>query len=157
MLLRTTVVVLLAAMFGACGAAPAADDLREELRTSSDQYWAAVARQDAEEVTSWWLEDAVVLGSGIHLVGRAALQEMLEGLYPALTVHNMEVLDRSIDAAGNLGIERARYREVISLGGGPQQTVDGSYLAHWRRDSEGQWRIKAMVLATAGADSLHSQ
>lgn len=140
-------IALLALMMAGCGqqAAPTVDTKAEEARLiETSRQWAALAAEgkDAEAVSRYWAEDAVLMQDAAPtLRGRAEARKMVAGAFsmPGFKI-SWEPVEAHVAASGDLGylIERTSITEP-GPDGKPVVQV-GRAVTVWRKQADGQWR-----------------
>jgi uncharacterized protein (TIGR02246 family) len=119
-----------------------------EVRGRSRAVAAAEARLDADAVTGFWTEDAVVHFAGAApLVGRDAIHRMYADAFAKLKSFRGETSELHVSSGADMAWETGR---TFSTRADPADAKEstGKYLLVWRKDGDGIWRIAACA-ATA--------
>ena len=78
--------------------------------------------------------------------GKSAVRAWHEATLAEASTVNVKVPERQVVIAGEWGIERGRYVWTLALtAGGPEQEMQGSFIAIWRRVSDGVWKVSSDV------------
>ncbi|HEY5615346.1 MAG TPA: DUF4440 domain-containing protein [Bacteroidota bacterium] len=142
------VFVVLSLMIASC--APPAVDMAA-LRATIDEYNAATSESmmtnDIEKVMPFYADDAIQLpdkapaNKGKEAI-RAWITEMSSmGMkFSAATFTPTEV-----NAAGNIAYEIGEYSMTMSMEGMPEMSDNGKYVAIWKQQTDGSWKVYAEI------------
>ena len=141
-------VLLLCLALSACASAPPQDP--GDVRSRIERYNSSAARWyasgDIDSVASLFAEEAWQMPpNSPPLVGREAIRQFWR---QAVKFGKWEFTfqTQDVSVSGPIAIERGKYRVRFVAGpGAPPGMVSfedrGNYLAHWRRESDGEWRV----------------
>jgi uncharacterized protein (TIGR02246 family) len=125
-----------------------------ERRNADLARWIAAGQQDS--VASVFAEDAVQMPPDApRMVGREAIRQTWVQLMSAGT-WRFEFDTEEVVVSGPVSVERGAYTLDFAPGQsappalGPMRTR-GGYLAYWRRETDGEWRIVWYATVSEGA------
>ena len=118
----------------------------DPLREQHEQWAAAVNARDIEAYAELVVEDVVwIPPAGDAIVGRHAFREWLKPFFESYD-YEYSATNAKFLAAGDWIAERSDFESRMTpVGGGATMSHTGVYLAIWRRDSDGIWRIDRYV------------
>lgn len=119
----------------------AADD-EQAIRDALDQFVASMNAGDAALVAALYTEDAIMLPpDGTRIEGRAKVQEVLQSIVDAKTAYShIDLIDVGVN--GDLAWNAGTYGAQFVAENGEPATEKGTYVAVWRREADGAWRIQ---------------
>lgn len=117
-----------------------------ELSERHEQWIAAVSSRDIESYAELVAEDVVWIPPAGHaIVGRRAFREWLEPFFEAYE-SEFSTADHRYRAAGDWVAESGAFESRMTPAtGGSAMSHVGSYLALWKCDVDGIWRIDRYV------------
>jgi uncharacterized protein (TIGR02246 family) len=120
----------------------AADD-EQAIRDALAQFVANINAGNAAPVAALYTEDAIMLPpDGTRVEGRAKIHEVLQGFVDAKTAYShIDLTDVGVD--GDLAWNAGTYEAQFVTEKGEPATEKGTYIAVWRRDADGAWRMQA--------------
>lgn len=127
-------------------AVPASVDAN--LRSEVASEIAGINAQDAVKATAYEAEDMMFTECGkFATFGRASYRQGLSMTFKREPAWHLSLLDEGVTvaAAGNEAIYRSTYQEDSTRSGVPY-THKGDYVAGFRRDPDGVWRIHWSVV-----------
>jgi ketosteroid isomerase-like protein len=110
---------------------------------------AGINSKDIDKATKFDAPDLISMESGRPpSVGAEANHDGLSMVFKYVPSWHLTMLDETIDVAGSgdMAVYRSTYRED-SLHDGVPFTHDGNYLAGFRRDLDGMWRVHWSVVS----------
>lgn len=110
---------------------------------------AGINSKDVDEATKFDAPDLISMESGrTPSVGAKADRDGLSMVFKYAPSWHLTMLDETVDvaASGDMAVYRSTYRED-SLHDGVPFTHDGNYLAGFRRDPDGMWRVHWSVVS----------
>ena len=117
-------------------------------------YCRAIDRKaDAAEAAAFYAEDGVLDNSAVGAPvaeGRAAVQEMIEGMFTSMASLEHYLSNLLVDAGDDNGVQMTAY--VVAHGkpnGGEAFSVRGSYVVDARKIDE-HWRIARLTFTPFG-------
>ena len=114
-------------------------------------YPAVLESGDVNAVMDHWAADVRVFEPEIRLEG-PELRAMVEEFLRTNTVSDVELTDAQFVAhdEGNVTYLFATYAETITpKSGGAPSTVKNNFVARWRRDAGGVWKVDRLIAAPA--------
>ena len=145
--IRLVALLLALALVVACAAPPSrggGDALAELL--AADRAFAETARtagQDVEKVLPFWADDALMLFSGgtRRAAGKDEIRDYVTRMRsdPGFSI-TWNVEGGGVAESGELGYTYGVGRVTFSAEEGTQE-AEANYLAVWRRDPDGTWRV----------------
>ena len=134
----------------ACAPAYAAtpSPIDAQIRAEVAAEIAGINAQDPVKATAYEADDMVFTECGLPAVfGRASYREGLSTTFKREPGWRLSLVDEGvvIAAAGETAVYRATYQEDSTRGGVPY-THKGNYVAGFRRDPDGAWRIHWSVV-----------
>lgn len=123
--------------------------------TRSHRAWVeAVNGTDLEAYADVVCRDLVWLPPGQDAIeGRAAFRRWLAPFFEQYD-YEFSVTGTAFRVAGTWAVEKGRFRSVMtSVDGGATMEHSGRFLALWRRDDDGVWRIERYVDDSPTAES----
>jgi ketosteroid isomerase-like protein len=121
------------------------DTSREtEALLNTDREWSRIAStgRNADSVVAFWTDDARVSMPNAPVVrGKAALHDMVAGLYAAPGFQIKWTPETAVVASsGDLGYTTGTNELSVPDSTGKVSKMVGRYITVWRRDAEGRWR-----------------
>jgi len=115
----------------------------------------AMRANDASALMQVLTDDVVFFTPGQEPPrGKAAVREWFEGVVAQARTTAVEVPERDVVVTGDWGIERGRFVWTLQpVGGGAALVTRGSFLAIWRRDEDGAWRVASDIWNSTDATS----
>lgn len=131
---------------GRTGHPPSPDALPEGLVESHRAWIRAVNDTDLDGYADLVCEDVMWLPPGGDPVeGRAAFRRWLAPFFEAYD-YDFTIDDAAISVTGGYAVEKGRFRSVMTpRSGGGATEHGGRFIALWREDADGRWRIDRYV------------
>jgi ketosteroid isomerase-like protein len=119
------------------------DTVRQAIRSAEEKFARADLRRDVPAMMEMYAEDAVVFPPGGEpLSGKPAIMRWMNRLLDSrATVTREEFELQSLDVCGDLAIESGRMA-ADEEAGGAIETTRTQYLAIWKRQPDGSWKIQ---------------
>ena len=116
---------------------------REDVDKGHHKWLDAMKANDAEALGRLVTEDAVLMPPHDQpVVGRQGVIDWFAGVVKQARTTAVGVPQREVIMAGDVGIERGSFTwQVAPTGGGAPIEDRGNYLAVWRRQSDGSWKV----------------
>ena len=117
--------------------------VRAALEAVNAKFTAAVKAGDAATAASVYTTDATVLAPGSPaLKGREAIAGMFGGWLSEMTVSEFTLTIEDVAVAGDYAIDTGTYSMTMKAkAGGDPMPDKGKYLAVWKRQSDGSWKL----------------
>ena len=139
----------------ACATAPASTEQTErEVERASDAFQAARQRGDAAAFAAHFTDDGVYMVPGIaDAAGRDAIRDLAQKRFAGGRTDEFRILQRDIEVAGDSAWEVASFSEADRR---PSQSfrMKGRHLIHWKRGSDGVWRVHRYLYNFSDATPL---
>lgn len=137
--------VLVSAAAVGCGTGGEAEAARQTL-LATDRAWARTVG-DAEQFAAFFTDDATFVPPEAPPVrGRATIREAVAAMLRtpgfSLTWQPMTV---ETAASGDLGYTQGAFTLSVTDSSGAPRRTTGTYLAVWRKQPDGQWKVVAHV------------
>jgi ketosteroid isomerase-like protein len=115
------------------------------IRAADTALSKAVADKDLEGIMLWYAEDAVLLPTAEPIViGRSAIREEWQHILSIPDFQNTSSLTRiDVSSGGDMAYSMGTYSATMRGEDGNPVTEPGKWLAVWRRQAGGSWRIVA--------------
>lgn len=119
-----------------------AADGEQAIRAALEQFVASMNTGDAATTAALYTEDAIMLPpDGTRIEGRAKIQELLQSFVDAKTEYS-HIDAREIGVDRNLAWNAGTYEAQFVADDGQLATEKGTYVAVWRREADGAWRMQ---------------
>lgn len=126
--------------------APADSAARAGIVEAIERHYAALARRELEEATTLFTDDAVHIIVGQHRVeGRAALDSMEADTWPKIEAFDAPNTIHSVRRVGDMAFVLGSQAGTMKLKGQPVLRVNGNWMATFRHEPDGTWRIHYLV------------
>jgi uncharacterized protein (TIGR02246 family) len=126
-------------------ASPAAlAEIRASIEATNARFSEAVKHGDAEAVAQLFAEDgeAIPAAGKAFVSGRPALRDYYAARMRGTRFLEVVLTTVSVETSGDLAWETGTNRLTVQAGDAPPVTRTGRYLAVWRRQADGVWRIR---------------
>ena len=124
-------------------AKPTVDLAKEaaDIRTTDDNWKAAVKARDAAKIASFWADDATLIVPGAPPVtGRANLQKFVEDTFKDKDFNITWVADKiEVAASGDMAYETA-INTITAHAGKKLVTTKNFGTVVWKKQSDGSWK-----------------
>jgi len=129
------------------GIASSGKGIDEQIKRLRELWAEAFNARDLETSLLFYADDAVVLPpNGIAVRGAEAIRDLLKSMFDA--GHSEGKFEQSqIEYSGNMAVEVGAYTVQTHGDGGTRQDT-GRYMATWRRQENGEFRITVNVWST---------
>ena len=133
--------------YSSLGTASSGREVGEQIKRLRELWAEAFNARDLESSLLFYADDAVVLPSnGIAVRGAEAIRDLLKSMFDA--GHSNGKFEQSqIEYSGNMAVEIGAYTLQTHCDGGTRQDT-GRYMATWRRQEDGEFRITVNVWST---------
>jgi len=114
-----------------------------------------MAANDPDALMAELTDDVVFMPPGQAAArGKAAVRAWYEATIAEATTVKLEIPVREVVVAGDWGIETGSFAWVLApVGGGEHFSAKGNFIAIWRRDSDGGWRIASDIWNSSDPES----
>lgn len=121
-------------------------DLPDGLENSHRRWLEAVEQADLDGYVDLVVEDVVWIRPGQEaLQGRMAFRRWLEPFFEQYT-YAMSVRDLDIRVAGRWAVEKSAFHSRMTpRAGGDAMEHTGRFIALWRHELDGTWRIDRYI------------
>ena len=146
--MRNALVFSLLVLVG-CATSKSTNDADPYIRTAADRFVRAFNAGNTEAVTAFYADDAVLLLPNAPIArGTASIRgtvAAVAGQHPTL-----EFGPDRIAQSGDMAYETGHY--AMTMGGNQEQ---GNYVAVWRRQSNGDWKLVADSVVSTQPPMAH--
>ena len=114
-----------------------------QIKADVAEMIAGINTKDVDKATKFDAPELMAMESGrTPSVGAKADHDGLSMVFKYVPSWHLTMLDETVDvaASGDMAVYRSTYRED-SLHDGVPFTHDGNYIAGFRRDPDGMWRV----------------
>lgn len=120
---------------------------KEAIDAGHERFLNAMRANDAAALMEELVDDVIFYPPGEDAArGKAAVRAWYEGVIAEATTEAVEVHDREVVISGDIGIEQGRYVWTLApSGGGDSFTAAGHFIAIWRRDADGAWKVASDI------------
>jgi uncharacterized protein (TIGR02246 family) len=114
---------------------------KESIDTIREQIDAAWLRSDADGITRYLAEDAILLPPNApRQMGRAQINEFLRELFRHYTMTELAMPERELKVSDDMAVERSLYEWTLSPNNGGEAIHDqANWIGIWQRESDGSW------------------
>jgi uncharacterized protein (TIGR02246 family) len=123
--------------------AQSTDTPRARAIQAADRAWAeAAAAKDLQRMLSFYDDEATFIAiSGAVITGKARLRELWERMFttPGYKL-NWQATKVEVSATGDLACSYGSWQQT-QLKDGQPVTTNGTYLAVWKRQTDGSWKV----------------
>jgi ketosteroid isomerase-like protein len=123
------------------------------IKTEVADEIAGINAHDATKAVAHEAQDTIAMESGRPpIVGKAVYEEGLATVFKHEPEWRLRMVEESVDVAkaGDMAIYRSTYDEDSARDGVPY-THRGNYVAGFKRDPDGKWRIHWSVVSWQGS------
>lgn len=133
--------------YSSLGTASSGKGIGEQIKRLRELWADAFNARDLETSLFFYADDAVVLPpNGIAVRGAEAIRDLLKSMFDA--GHSEGKFEQSqIEYSGNMAVEVGAYTVQTHGDDGTRQDT-GRYMATWRRQENGEFRITVNVWST---------
>lgn len=133
---------------GARGKAEA--DVRAAIAAANSEYARALVAGDAHAVAAVFAQDAEVIPTGQRgfISGRAEIEAYEASRLEGRRYLDVVITTTQLEVSGDLAWESGTSSVTVQQGEKATATLTGRYLAVWRREPDGRWRIRADLPVT---------
>jgi len=111
-----------------------------------NDHFAAAARKDAAAACDLYTSDVVYAVAGSpELRGRTAVEAMEKAGMATTTIASVQHFGLAVRVDGGVAHEIGSVTGEVASGGAPAKAAVFRYVAAWRRESDGRWRIAHLV------------
>jgi ketosteroid isomerase-like protein len=135
--------------YGATHQQPARSAITSQIRADVAEIIAGINTKDIDKATEFDAPDLISMESGREpSVGAKADRDGLSMAFKYSPSWHLSMIDESVDVAkaGDVAIYQGTYAED-SMRDGVSYTHKGNYVAGFRRDPDGMWRVHWSVIA----------
>lgn len=129
------------------GTASSGNEIGEQIKLLRELWADAFNARDLETSLLFYADDAVVLPpNGIAVRGASAIRDLLKSMFDAGAPKG-KFEQNQIEYSGNMAVEVGDYTVLMHADGSARQDK-GRYMATWRRQENGEFRITVNVWST---------
>ncbi len=117
--------------------------VRAAIERSNAAAIEALTKGDGKLYASRFVPEGELLQvSGRVIRGRPDIEQWFSNQITELgTLHAGEIKTRDVFVLGSIAYETGRHKLTFEQRGVPSATLEGRYVAVWRRDSKGGWKV----------------
>jgi uncharacterized protein (TIGR02246 family) len=137
-------------------AEPPTDDAtaRREVEAAMQQYTKLLRTGPPETLAALFTADGELLEPGMSaLKGPEAIRAFLAPVFTAYEVQAASTESEAVEVFGPAAYQWGTYSQRVAEKGKPAADYRGRFVASWRRDAEGHWRIARMLVQPFPAGS----
>ena len=134
---------------GSRGAAENAE-VRAAITAANAEFAAALVRGDARAMAAMFTEDGQLVPAAQKgfVSGRKEIEAYQARRVEARRYLEVVITTVELGVSGDLAWETGTNRVTLQQGQGAPVTITGRYLAVWKREADGRWRIRADLPVT---------
>jgi len=118
-----------------------AAELRRVVDSLKVKYIDAVVKGDVAALNGFYTDDAVVLAPNVKAShGRAELDATNAAMLAAMKFTGLKLHTDDLQVFGDIGVETGTYEQTLQPKGKTLHD-NGNYLAVWKKQSDGNWKI----------------
>jgi uncharacterized protein (TIGR02246 family) len=120
-------------------------NVRAAIAAANAEFAQALVRGDARAMAAVFAEDGEIIPATQrgYVSGRAAIEAYQAERLQARRYLHAVITTLQLEVSGDLAWETGTSRVTIQQGESAPVTVTGRYLAVWKREPDGRWRIRA--------------
>lgn len=125
-------------------------DVRAAIAAANAEFAQALVRGDARALAAVFAEDGEIIPAMEpgFVSGRAAIEAYQAKRLETRRYVDAVITTTEVGVSGDLAWETGTNRVTIRQGESAPLTVTGRYLAVWKREADGRWRIRAELPVT---------
>jgi uncharacterized protein (TIGR02246 family) len=145
---RIAALLLLVACSSRAAAPPATGDAaRHDVEAAMQQYTTLLKTGPVDAQVALFTQDGELLEPGMApLHGRDAIRAFLAPLVAAFEVQSATSTSDSVEIYGDAAYQWGTYTQHAGERGKPGAGYTGRYVASWRREADGHWRIARFLV-----------
>jgi len=126
---------------------PASDAARHDVEAAMQQYTALLKTGPVDAQVAFFTQDGELLQPGMApLHGRDAIKAFLAPLVAAFEVQSATSTSDAVEVYGDAAYQWGTYTQHAGERGKPGAEYTGRYVASWRREADGHWRIARFLV-----------
>jgi uncharacterized protein (TIGR02246 family) len=126
---------------------PPAEAAAREVEAAMQQYTVLLRTGPAEATAALFTADGELLEPGLAaLHGREAIRAFLAPVFAAVDVESATTESEAVEIYGNAAYQWGTYKQRVAEKGKPAKDYHGRYVASWRREADGHWRLAKMLV-----------
>lgn len=112
-----------------------------------ERFLSALRADDTDALIEELTDDVVFMPPDhVPAKGKFAVRAWHKASVAEASTVDVKVPERDVVVAGDWAIERGKYAWTLDLtAGGPEQEVQGSFIAIWHRVSDGVWKVSSDI------------
>ena len=133
--------------YSSLGMVPSGKEIGEQIKRLRKLWAEAFNARDLATSLLFYADDAVVLPpDGVAVRGAEAIRELLKSMFDS-GYSEGKFQQSQVEYSGNMAVEVGDYTVLVHADGGTRQDT-GRYMATWRRQENGEFRITVNVWST---------
>lgn len=131
----------------AASAPPPGADARREVEAAMQQYTVLLRTGPAEATAGLFTADGELLEPGLAAIhGREAIRAFLAPVFAAVNVESASTESEAVEVYGDAAYQWGTYRQRVAEKGKAANDYHGRYVASWKREADGRWRLAKMLV-----------
>jgi uncharacterized protein (TIGR02246 family) len=120
---------------------------RQAIEGAMQHYTELLRTGPPEALAATFTAEGELLEPGMAAVhGRDAIRSFLAPLFSAVTVESASTESETVEVFGTAAYQWGTYRQRVAEHGKPAADYHGRYVAAWRREADGHWRLARMLV-----------
>jgi ketosteroid isomerase-like protein len=131
-----------------------AENVEAQLRSNWDAFINHWHNEDATACAAFYAKDGINVPAGFDAsVGREAIEGFYRFLFDNNISSNYSHNTKYVAASGSVAVEYAEFSVDWLSNDSTEWTYQARVLAHWEKNMEGEWKIKAFVFNSPPAST----
>jgi uncharacterized protein (TIGR02246 family) len=120
---------------------------RREVEAAMQMYTALLKTGPVDAQVALYTADGELLEPGMApLHGRDAIKAFLTPLFGAVDVESATTTSDAVEVYGDAAYQWGTYSQRVAEHGKPAADYNGRYVASWRREADGKWRVARFLV-----------
>ena len=127
---------------------------RAEVEAATRRYATFLRTGPADSLAALYAADGELLSPGMAAIrGPVAILAFMAPFATLATVESADMTADALTVSGNSAMEWGTYRQTVTPRGQARGEYRGRFVAEWRRESDGRWRIAHLLVQPMPAGS----
>ena len=116
--------------------------VRQAIEQANASFTQAVKQGDTVGMVANYADDAVMMMEGTPAWhGRSEIAKQIIAAFKPMKGADVKLTTSQVDIGGDYAIETGTYETTVSPPGGKPATEKGKYVAVWKKQADGSWKI----------------